>query len=108
MNLKEQYKELMAAMDELGFSEYQDGAGDFGERRFRRTVGKDILLFNVFVMDMEEDYYGDTPENQFYGIIDSCNQVPIDTREELEQFINEDDNFYRKFRQPIDVFKKPE
>jgi len=56
--LDRQYKLIDDKMDELGFSEYHDGSGDFGKRRLGNIV--------IWIMDMVPEYWdNEYPDNQF-------------------------------------------
>lgn len=71
-------------LDKLGFGEYTDGAGDYGERRVYKD-GK--LKCRVVIMDMVEDYWsGELPEHEYY-FVDDNKWEPIESEQDLLNFL---------------------
>jgi len=95
--LDRQYKIIDDEMDRQKFTEYKDGAGDFGKRRF---IDDDNRGFEVMIMDMVPEYWDNSyPDHQFYGMTkDARKWVPINTIDELRAFISNPENSNYTFK----------
>jgi len=104
--LDAQYKLLDDKMDELGFSAYQDGTGDYGIRRYCKSgygngppVIDGELVWEIMIIDMYEDYFGEYPETQFWGLTLKANEwVDLETVEDLTSFISKKENYRFKLK----------
>lgn len=73
-------------LDKLGFGEYNDGAGDYGERRLYKD-GK--IICKVIIMDMVKDYWtNELPEYEYY-FSDENTHEPIENEGDLLKLIRE-------------------
>lgn len=64
--LSKEYELINGYLDMMGYSPYQDGAGDYGIRRLRD--GKGRLISEIRINDMIP-IRGEYPNFQFYDII---------------------------------------
>lgn len=71
-------------LDVLGFSEYQDGSGDYGYRALRKD---NKIVCKVIIMDMVPDYWTDElPEFEYIYNKDDV-YIPIESEENLKILI---------------------
>ena len=84
-SIDQQYKVIDDYLDVLGFSPYQDGSGDYGERR----LWIDDVLYRIWIHDMVGDYWSNEyPDNQFYlQIGKDFSRHPFETIEELNSLL---------------------
>ncbi len=75
---------IIVESEKIGFPTPCGGSGDFSETRIWRGDKAYELRFP----DLEADYYGDTPENAVYGIIDGMASVSIDSVDMLNRFVS--------------------
>jgi hypothetical protein len=61
--LDKEYEIIDKILDIMGYSEYQDGTGDYGVRRLRNNQGD--LISEVLINDMHA-IRGEYPDFQFY------------------------------------------
>ena len=81
----QQYQEMDAALDRLGFGEYLDLNWSSGYRRL--FVGDNV--YEVLQNSMEADYFGDYPDGQFLGVIrrNRLDDKWLETVEDLEAWV---------------------
>ena len=72
------YQKINEELDNLGFGIYNDGSGDYGERRL---IKNNIVICIIIINDMVADYFGDYPDFIFY---DKTNDIVIKSLEDLK------------------------
>ena len=86
------YKDIDDYMDELGFTPYRDGSGDFGKRRWFDPKTPDV--FEVWIMDAQPDYWtNEYPDGIFLGKSDKSSDEWITSKDQLLAWISDSSNY---------------
>ena len=80
-------------LDKLGFAPYNDGSGDYGDRRL---ISNNKI--RVIIMDMVEDYWtGELPECEYY-FVDGKKWECIENEQEL---LNLMEDYNKKYQNNV-------
>lgn len=85
-------------MDALGFTPYQDGSGDFGERRYYRGQA----AFSIRIIDEPRDFC-EYPEGLYLGTSSGSHEKWITSPYDLCVWINNNDNAAFYVNEPFPI-----
>ncbi len=84
LNMDDIQNLIIMESEKIGFPTPWGGSGDFSETR----IWRDDKAYELRFPSLEADYYGDTPEDPVYGVINGVASIPINSVDMLNRFVS--------------------